>query len=75
MANATPEQTLNNCATLMRAGAHMIKLEGAGWLAEAIGQLADRGVPVCAHLGLTPQAVNLLGGYKVQAARRPPPTA
>jgi len=66
MANATTEQTLNNSAVLMQAGAHMIKLEGAAWLAESISLLAERGIPVCAHLGLTPQAVNLFGGYKVQ---------
>lgn len=66
MAYATLEQTFNNCAALMQAGAHMVKLEGAAWLAEPIRQLAERGVPVCAHLGLTPQAVNILGGYKVQ---------
>ncbi|WP_339414014.1 3-methyl-2-oxobutanoate hydroxymethyltransferase [Pseudomonas sp. EA_35y_Pfl2_R5] len=66
MAYATLEQTLNNSAALMQAGAHMVKLEGAAWLAEPIRQLAERGVPVCAHLGLTPQAVNILGGYKVQ---------
>ena len=66
MAYATIEQTLNNSAALMQAGAHMVKLEGAAWLAEPIRQLAERGVPVCAHLGLTPQAVNILGGYKVQ---------
>jgi 3-methyl-2-oxobutanoate hydroxymethyltransferase len=66
MAYATLEQTMTNCAALMQAGAHMIKLEGAAWLAEPIRQLAERGVPVCAHLGLTPQAVNILGGYKVQ---------
>ncbi|WP_296247954.1 3-methyl-2-oxobutanoate hydroxymethyltransferase [Pseudomonas sp. UBA4194] len=66
MAYATTEQALSNSAALMQAGAHMVKLEGAGWLAEPIGLLAERGVPVCAHLGLTPQSVNLLGGYKVQ---------
>lgn len=66
MAYATTEQTLHSCGALMRAGAHMVKLEGAGWLAEPIRLLAERGIPVCAHLGLTPQAVNLLGGYKVQ---------
>ncbi|MDP3814188.1 3-methyl-2-oxobutanoate hydroxymethyltransferase [Pseudomonas sp.] len=66
MAYATSEQALNNSAALMQAGAHMVKLEGAAWLAEPIRLLAERGVPVCAHLGLTPQAVNLLGGYKVQ---------
>ena len=66
MAYATLEQARNNGAPLMQAGAHMVKLEGAAWLAEPIRQLAERGVPVCAHLGLTPQAVNILGGYKVQ---------
>ena len=50
----------------MQAGAHMVKLDGAAWLAEPIRLLAERGIPVCAHLGLTPQAVNILGGYKVQ---------
>ncbi len=44
----------------------MIKVEGAAWLAESIRLLAERGIPVCAHMGLTPQAVNVLGGYKVQ---------
>ena len=66
MANASLEQTLLNSAELMRAGAHMVKVEGAGWLAESIRQLADRGIPTCVHLGLTPQTVNVLGGYKVQ---------
>lgn len=66
MAYATIEQTLHSCGALMQAGAHMVKLEGAGWLAEPIRLLAERGIPACAHLGLTPQAVNLLGGYKVQ---------
>lgn len=66
MANATLEQTLHNSGLLMQAGAHMIKVEGAAWLAESISKLAERGVPVCAHMGLTPQAVNILGGYKVQ---------
>lgn len=66
MAYATLEQTFASSAALMQAGAHMIKLEGASWLAEPIRQLAERGVPVCVHLGLTPQAVNVFGGYKVQ---------
>jgi len=66
MANATLEQTMNNSAMLMQAGAHMVKVEGQLWLAESIRLLAERGVPVCAHMGLTPQAVNILGGYKVQ---------
>lgn len=66
MAYATLEQTFASSAALMQAGAHMVKLEGAAWLAEPVRQLAERGVPVCAHLGLTPQAVNVFGGYKVQ---------
>lgn len=66
MAYSTCEQALANSALLMQAGAHMVKLEGAGWLAESVRLLAERGIPVCVHLGLTPQSVNLLGGYKVQ---------
>ncbi|WJV23915.1 MULTISPECIES: 3-methyl-2-oxobutanoate hydroxymethyltransferase [Pseudomonas] len=66
MAYATTELALNNSAQLMQAGAHMIKVEGALWLAESIRLLAERGIPVCAHMGLTPQSVNILGGYKVQ---------
>ncbi|WP_248917505.1 3-methyl-2-oxobutanoate hydroxymethyltransferase [Pseudomonas entomophila] len=66
MAHATPELAFTHAAQLMRAGAHMVKIEGAAWLAETIRLLAERGVPVCAHMGLTPQTVNVLGGYKVQ---------
>ena len=66
MANATLEQSLNNSALLMKAGAHMVKVEGAVWLAESIRAMTERGIPVCAHMGLTPQTVNVLGGYKVQ---------
>lgn len=66
MSNNTLEETLNNAGKLMKAGAHIVKLEGEAWLAESIRALSDRGVPVCAHLGLTPQSVNKLGGYKVQ---------
>lgn len=58
--------TLNYGGQLMQAGAHIIKLEGGEWLAEYIEALSDRGIPVCAHLGLTPQSVNKLGGYRVQ---------
>lgn len=60
------EQALRSATVLMQAGAHMVKVEGQLWLAESIRLLAERGVPVCAHMGLTPQAVNILGGYKVQ---------
>jgi 3-methyl-2-oxobutanoate hydroxymethyltransferase len=66
MGNASLEQTLINSGELMKAGAHAVKLEGAGWMAESIHELTIRGVPVCAHIGLTPQAVNIFGGYKVQ---------
>ncbi|MBM3108599.1 3-methyl-2-oxobutanoate hydroxymethyltransferase [Pseudomonas sp. P66] len=66
MACATTEQAFANSGALMQAGAHMVKVEGAAWLAETIRLLAERGVPVCAHMGLTPQTVNILGGYKVQ---------
>lgn len=66
MSYATLDQTYANSAALMQAGAHMVKIEGAAWLAESIRLLADRGIPVCAHMGLTPQSVNVLGGYKVQ---------
>ena len=50
----------------MQAGANMVKLEGGAWLTETVSMLAERGVPVCTHLGLTPQTVNKLGGYRVQ---------
>lgn len=70
MANATTSQTLNSAARLMQAGAHMIKLEGAGWLAADIRRLAELGIPTCAHLGLTPQSVNLLGGYRLQGRQQ-----
>jgi len=66
MAYATAEQTMENAAQLMQAGAHMVKLEGGAWLKESVLMLAERGIPVCGHLGLTPQSVNKLGGYKVQ---------
>ncbi|MEH6800404.1 MAG: 3-methyl-2-oxobutanoate hydroxymethyltransferase [Halopseudomonas sabulinigri] len=66
MAYATLHDALRNSAQLMQAGAHMVKLEGAGWLAENVSMLSRNGIPVCAHLGLTPQTVNILGGYKVQ---------
>ncbi len=66
MSYGTVDACLENAGKLMRAGAHLVKLEGGAWLAESIRQLARQGVPVCAHLGLTPQSVNKLGGYKVQ---------
>ncbi|MDO9404934.1 MAG: 3-methyl-2-oxobutanoate hydroxymethyltransferase [Polaromonas sp.] len=60
------EPALRNAIILMQAGAHMIKLEGGGWTAEVVRFLVERGVPICAHLGLTPQTVHALGGYRVQ---------
>jgi len=60
------EQALRNACVLMQAGAHMVKLEGGGWTAPTVEFLVQRGVPVCAHLGLTPQTVHALGGYRVQ---------
>jgi 3-methyl-2-oxobutanoate hydroxymethyltransferase len=50
----------------MAAGASMVKMEGGDWLVESIRGLVERGVPVCGHLGLTPQSVHVLGGFKVQ---------
>ncbi|MHC6801862.1 3-methyl-2-oxobutanoate hydroxymethyltransferase [Vibrio antiquarius] len=66
MSYTTPEQACENAATLMRAGANMVKIEGGDWLVDTVKMLTARSVPVCAHLGLTPQAVNIFGGYKVQ---------
>jgi 3-methyl-2-oxobutanoate hydroxymethyltransferase len=60
------EQALRNATVLMQAGAHMVKLEGGGWTTETVRFLVERGIPVCAHLGLTPQTVHALGGYRVQ---------
>jgi len=61
-----PLQALDSAAQLMRAGADMVKLEGGDWQIEIIQYLVERSVPVCAHLGLLPQSVHVLGGYKVQ---------
>lgn len=60
------KQAFAAAAQLMAAGAHMVKLEGGAWIAETTAFLQQRGIPVCAHIGLTPQSVNTLGGYKVQ---------
>jgi 3-methyl-2-oxobutanoate hydroxymethyltransferase len=63
---ATPEAAYNNAVLLIQAGAQMVKLEGGTWLLPVIQFLTERAIPVCAHLGLTPQSVHQLGGYKVQ---------
>ena len=60
------EQALRSSVALMQAGAQMVKLEGGGWTAASVRFLVERGVPVCAHLGLTPQSVHALGGWRVQ---------
>lgn len=60
------EQGIASAVTLTKAGAQMVKLEGGGWTSGLIGALADRGIPVCGHLGLTPQSVHALGGYRIQ---------
>jgi 3-methyl-2-oxobutanoate hydroxymethyltransferase len=62
----SPEKTFENAAHLMAAGAQMIKLEGGAAMAETISFLTRRGIPVCAHIGLTPQSVHQMGGYRVQ---------
>lgn len=66
MTYANPEQACENAAKLMRAGASMVKVEGGEWLLETIETLVARSVPVCGHLGLTPQSVHVLGGFKIQ---------
>lgn len=66
MTYATPDQAMVNATRIMQAGAQMVKIEGGEWLAPTVQMLSDRGVPVCAHLGLTPQSVNKLGGFRVQ---------
>jgi len=57
---------LENATQLMQAGAHIVKLEGGAWLAPIVQRLTECGIPVCGHIGLTPQSVDKLGGYKVQ---------
>jgi 3-methyl-2-oxobutanoate hydroxymethyltransferase len=58
---------VRHAVKLMRAGAHMVKIEGGGWTAPIVSALVERGIPVCAHLGFTPQSVHAMGGYRVQA--------
>ncbi len=64
--DATPERALDASTALLQAGAEMVKLEGAGHKLDVIRFLAERDIPVCSHLGLTPQSVLTFGGYKVQ---------
>ena len=61
-----PEQAYGNAVALMQAGAQMVKIEGGAEMAPTVEFLVTRGIPVCAHIGLTPQHVNVFGGYRVQ---------
>jgi len=61
-----PEKAFESAARLMAAGAQMVKLEGGSWIASTVEFLVARGIPVCAHIGFTPQSVHALGGYRVQ---------
>jgi 3-methyl-2-oxobutanoate hydroxymethyltransferase len=63
----SPGRAYRNSARLMAAGAHMVKLEGGAEFADTVRFISRRGIPVCGHLGLTPQSVHQLGGYRVQA--------
>ena len=66
MSYSTVESAITSATALMQAGAHMVKIEGGRYLCNTISTLVAGGIPVCAHIGLTPQTVNTLGGYKVQ---------
>ena len=65
----SPEKTFEHAARLMAAGAQMVKLEGGATMAETVHFLTERGIPVCGHIGLTPQSVHQLGGYRVQGKK------
>jgi 3-methyl-2-oxobutanoate hydroxymethyltransferase len=66
MSYSSVERALGNAGRLMRAGAQVVKLEGGREVADVVRALTQNGIPVCAHLGLTPQSVHQLGGYRVQ---------
>lgn len=66
---ASEEEAVKNAVELMRAGANMVKFEGGAEVAPLVRKLTTIGIPVCAHIGFTPQAVNILGGYFVQGRR------
>ncbi len=67
MSFASPAEAATNAARLMQeGGAHMVKLEGGAIQLSTVKYLSERGVPVCAHLGLQPQSIHQLGGYRVQ---------
>lgn len=76
MSYASPEQALRNAARLMQqGGAHMVKLEGGDAQVEIVARLTQQGIPVCAHLGLKPQSVHKMGGFKVQGRKQEIATA
>jgi len=66
MSYATAEQAFESATALMQSGAQMVKVEGGDWLLDSVHLLSERGINVCGHLGLTPQSVDALGGFKVQ---------
>lgn len=66
MSYSTPEHGAMNAAQLMRAGANMVKMEGGEHLVDSVKHMTQHGIPICAHLGLLPQQVNVIGGYRVQ---------
>ncbi|EPY52704.1 3-methyl-2-oxobutanoatehydroxymethyltransferase [Schizosaccharomyces cryophilus OY26] len=67
MSYSNADDACKNAASLMRSGANVVKLEGSGsWIYDTIRKLAERSVPVCGHIGMTPQAVNIYGGFKIQ---------
>ncbi len=66
MTYADSAQAMSNATRVMQAGAHMVKIEGGAWLCDTVKMLSERGIPVCSHIGLTPQSVFKLGGFRVQ---------
>ena len=70
MSYATLNDALQSSKEVMQAGAQMVKMEGGAWLSETVATLTRNGIPVCVHLGLTPQSVHVFGGYKLQARTR-----
>ena len=68
---ASPAQAFEAASRLLAAGAQMVKLEGGSWIVPTVEFLVTRGIPVCAHIGFTPQSVHALGGYRVQGRSLP----
>ena len=66
MSYVTLEDGIKNSRTVMQAGAHAVKIEGGAELCDLVQAMTQAGTPICVHLGLTPQSVNVFGGYKVQ---------